>query len=223
MKKDLLGAADHLKWAFARHAELNSYLQTIVDAVQGPAGDLFAPWTWFPPLLDLNPTVVFTTNYDRLFETASLSGFATVNWNSSAGLGRQVRRGDPVLVKIHGSVDAPEDIILTQRDYARLQREGSGVLELLRALSLTETILFVGYRLGDPDIQLALRSIGPSLDGPEAHFLLGEKHGAASAGEVLKECFGTALIPFPSGNYASALSALEKLRDEVAAARKDGG
>jgi len=166
--RDLLPAADHIRHALDGESKLNTYLSTIKRAVEGPTGDPYRPSTLYEVLLALEPQVVFTTNYDKLFETASQNGYASHQF-ASRTLAGDLRRGDPVLVKLHGSTDSVRDVVLTRTDFARVMDQGNSVFEVLRALSLTSTLLFVGYSLDDPDIQLVLQAVGRGSLDPEAH------------------------------------------------------
>src|SRR5205085_1727538 len=96
-------------------------------SVEGPPADPFRPSAIFERLLGLDPRIVFTTNYDKLFETASQGGYATHRFDSTT-LGADLRRGDAVLIKLHGSTDSITEVVLTRTDYARLMRTGSAVL-----------------------------------------------------------------------------------------------
>jgi hypothetical protein len=201
---------------------LSSYQQSIRLAVEGPAGDKFAPSTLFDALLNLEPKIVFTTNYDKLFEIASTSGFRTHPVNSP-DLSDDLRLGEPVLVKLHGSTDAINHIILTRTDYARVTKTGRDVFDALRALSLTSTFLFVGYSLEDPDIQLVLQAVGRPGMSPEAHFMLAPEPESPSRMPVFKESFGVSVLASPAGNHAQVEVAIRELGDLVLGARTGSG
>lgn len=88
---------------------------------------------------------VVTTNYDTLFEEAS----------------RAIRREvdvlpyDPVagdrrwLLKLHGCVTHPDDIVLTREDYLRYDAGRAALAGLVQGLLITRHMLFVGFSLGD--------------------------------------------------------------------------
>ena len=44
--------------------------------MEGPGGDPYQPSALYDVLLALDPRIVFTTNYDKLFETASSNGYS---------------------------------------------------------------------------------------------------------------------------------------------------
>lgn len=216
--RELLPAADHIRFSLNGEANLDGYFQAIRTAVNGPPGDKYRPSALFDTLLSLDPRIVFTTNYDKLFEIASTSGFEVHRFDSP-DLSHDLRRGEPVLVKLHGSTDAINNIVLTRTDYARVMRVGRNVFDALSALSLTSTILFVGYSLDDPDIQLVLQAVGRSGLSPEAHFMLAPEPESPSRIPVFRESFGVSVLSYPAGDHGAAKAALDELSTAVQRAR----
>lgn len=215
--RDLLSAADHIKYTLAQEGNLAGYEQAVRLAVEGPPADRFQPSDLHEVLLSLDPKVVFTTNYDKLFELASKGGFRDVPVTSQS-LGDELRRGEPAFVKLHGSTDAITDITLTRTDFSRVTMRGREIFDTLRSLALTSTILFVGYSLDDPDIQLVLQAVGRPGMVPEAHFMLTKKPSSASRVQVFKESFGVTVLTY-TGGHANATKALKELAEAVLAAR----
>jgi len=217
MSRDYLSAADHIRYSLAEEGNLALYHQAIRTAVEGPTTDRFTPSKLFDHLLSLEPKVVFTTNYDKLFDTASKQGFRTHPF-TSVNLGAELRSGEPVFVNLHGSTDAIHDIVLTRTDYVRVTRTGREVFDALRGLALTSTILFVGYSLDDPDIQLVLQAVGRPGLAPEAHFMLAPRPQSASRIQVFKESFGVTVLTYTGAN-ARASKAIKELSEQVLEAR----
>jgi hypothetical protein len=216
--RELLAAADHIRYALHAESNVSGYVQAIRAAVDGPTGDKFKPSPLFQKLLALEPRIVFTTNYDKLFDIASKGGFAVHPFDSK-GLSHDLRLGEPVLVQLHGSTNAINDIVLTRTDYARVMKSGREVFDALGALSLTATILFVGYSLDDPDIQLVLQAVGRPGMSPEAHFMLAPEPESPSRIPVFRESFGVSALPYPAGDHAAADDALAELGELVLTAR----
>lgn len=215
---DYLGAADHIRWACSEGAGAHAYREELRLAVEGPALDRFKPSALHTALLELEPTIVVTTNYDKLFETASQNGFISHDFRSTS-LGDDLRSAVPVLVKVHGSVDDIDGAILTRRDFVRVGQEGRAVLDAIRALALTSTFLFVGYSLEDPDIQLLLQGIGRGSLSPEAHFMLTEEALTRSSPEVFKESYGISMLEYSRGQHLEAQEAIEALAEAVISQR----
>lgn len=217
--RQLLAAADHIRHALDSEANLGGYFQAIRAAADGPPADKYSPSPLFDALLALDPKVVFTTNYDKLFENASRNGFAVHPYDSS-GLSHDLRQGEPVLVKLHGSTDAINEIVLTRTDYVKVSRAGRDVFNALGALSLTSTILFVGYSLDDPDIQLVLQAVGRSGLSPEAHFMLSPEPESPARVPVFRESFGVSVLCYPRDDHSAVETAIGDLADRVLAMRE---
>lgn len=94
------------------------------------------------------------------------------------------------------------------------------MLAALEALSLTSTILFVGYSLDDPDIQLALQSVGRGRLDPEAHYMLSPEPDTPSRVPVFRETYGVTVLTYPAGDHSVVGADLEALVELVLGARE---
>jgi hypothetical protein len=218
----LLAAADHIRHVMDAERNLAGYFQTIRTSAEGPPADKFSPSALFNSLLSLEPRVVFTTNYDKLFEMASRSGFQVHQYGSN-NLSHDLRQGEAVLVKLHGSTDDINEIVLTRTDYSRVADRGRRVFEALEALSLTSTIIFVGYSLDDPDIQLVLQTVGRTGLSPEAHFMISPEPASSARVPVFRESFGVSVLTYPAGKHTLVKDAIDDLGTRVLAARSNLG
>ena len=215
--RDYLSAADHIRYILAQESNVTGYQQALRAAVEGPPDDRYSPSKLYDHLLNLEPKVVFTTNYDKLFESASRGGFRLLPV-TSASLGDELRRREPVFIKLHGSTDAINEVVLTRSDFAEVAKIGRDVFDTLKGLALTSTFLFVGYSLDDPDIQLVLQAVGRPGLSPEAHFMLAPRPPSASRIEVFKASFGVSVVTY-TGAHRRATKAIKELADKVAAIR----
>lgn len=108
---------------------------------------------------------IVTTNYDRLFEYAYLDRLHTVT--SGTNLPYQ-KRGKTTLYKVHGDVQDPNSIIVAESHYNRFFHKADRALwNHLEGLFATNTLLFVGYALEDPNVlEVFLRvldTLGPNM------------------------------------------------------------
>ena len=58
------------------------------------------------------------------------------------------------LIKLHGSIDQPETIVLTRTDYARARADRKEMFNFLRSQMIETAFLFVGFSLSDPNFNL---------------------------------------------------------------------
>lgn len=88
---------------------------------------------------------VVTTNYDALFERASLAIGKTVSvlpHSPRSGASRW-------LLKMHGCVTDPDNIVLTREDYVRYDLRRQALAGIVQALLLMRHMLFIGFSLRD--------------------------------------------------------------------------
>ena len=96
-----------------------------------------------------------TTNYDRLFETAVSTG-----GRECSVLPNEPVRGDhPWLLKLHGSLDRPEDLVLTRSEYLGLPESSGALFGILQAMLMTRHMLFVGYSLSDDSFHRVMHEV----------------------------------------------------------------
>lgn len=107
-------------------------------------------------LVGLDLPLLFTTNYDELIEAAYLDAGLQLRVSVSEGQfkARRAEGAARHLVKLHGSIDQPETIVLTRRDYARAREDRKEMLSFLRGEMVQTVFLFVGFSLSDPNFNL---------------------------------------------------------------------
>lgn len=115
-------------------------------------------------------STIITTNYDCFIE--NMIG----QKNNVIYSGRQLSnlsQDGRVILKIHGSVEEPNSIVITREDYKKMSSSSSSSLitsELLERLR-NSSILFLGYSLTDHDVQEFLRIVYSGLEMPNDEIL----------------------------------------------------
>jgi SIR2-like domain len=105
--------------------------------------------------------------------------------------------------------------VLARSSYYTARRDYQGFYQLLDALFLTHTLLFVGASITDPDIQLVLENANISAPSAHPHYALVEKTRHASIKAAIKKTHNLELIEYPRGKHNVALAAMIDLRDKV--------
>lgn len=106
-------------------------------------------------LKDISPHAIITTNYDCLIE-GIFPDFEPV-------VGQKVLRSHGYSVgeifKIHGSVEEPESLVLTEQDYDQFNSKKKYLSAKLLALFIEHPLVFIGYGANDPNIKSILSDI----------------------------------------------------------------
>jgi hypothetical protein len=171
---------------------------------------LDSPWRSLThtQLAALPVTEAATTNYDTLFEDArhDIGRETTV-------LPYELVAADPCwLLKLHGCVKHPDDIVLTRDDYLRYNERRAALAGILQALLVTRHMLFVGFSLRDENFHRVMHDVRKAIRLP---------------GSKLRDPFGTALLlrqyPFLDELWRDDLHLVhvgEEAEDPATAARR---
>lgn len=111
---------------------------------------------------------IITTNYDPLLEHlfpdfAVFVGQDQMLFSSPQGVGE--------IYKIHGSYEDPNSIVLTSEDYAEFNSRNAYLAAKLLTTFVEHPVIFLGYALGDDNVQAVLRSIVACLTERNVHEL----------------------------------------------------
>lgn len=127
-------------------------------------------------LFRLRPPIIITTNYDRLIENAfahqSRHVLSVATYNQPGQIRNKLldasRLKQPFLFKLHGDIEDPSNVILTQSDYSRLtsiKEYANGYRLLLSSLFFHYTTLFIGFSLTDEEVMLHIENVQEALSG----------------------------------------------------------
>jgi hypothetical protein len=107
-------------------------------------------------IVKLDLPLLFSTNYDQVLEQAYRAANVRldVSIDEEQFKGNLARRPARHLVKMHGSIEKANTIILTRNDYARSRSIRNEMFGYLRGQLTQTTFLFVGFSLADPNFNL---------------------------------------------------------------------
>lgn len=117
---------------------------------------------------------VWTTNYDKLIETAwEQEGKRLDVKSENRDLGTEKPWSHAVLYKMHGTIDHPSDVVIAKDDYELFRRERPGFLHALAGDVITKQLLFLGFSFTDQNVSHLFASIREAFreNGPE-HFAI---------------------------------------------------
>ncbi len=124
-------------------------------------------------LMDLSPKMIITTNYDRIPEIAGKGRYRIITNKNAPEAARFFSHKKNVVFKIHGDITDHSSIVFTTSEYQKLINNNAKTKSLLSSLLSTKVLIFVGFSLSDPHIDVVLNNIKSVNDGiPISHYVL---------------------------------------------------
>ena len=177
-------------------------------------------------IFKLDSRIVITPNFDSIYETyvSNETHGATISKNYyDEDIASCIRKRDPIILKLHGSINSPAKMIFTQVDYAKARNDYQSFYQLLNALLLTQTFLFMGAGLNDPDIRLLLENNAFQYKSSRKHyFLIPKKQLSDKEIEIYEETLNIKFLQYSSVDYHKELTeSLRELNRKVEEKRQD--
>jgi len=167
-EKDYLTAAEVIRNSVGKE----QFTNILKDSFHAPD---FQPALIHDLLFQLDLRISITPNVDCIYETAvgrRGAGAVTVKKYNDDDVADALRRHERVLIKSHGSISHPTQIIFTRTDYAQARNKHADFYELIDALLRTNTFLFVGCGLDDPDIRSLLENYRYRHPSGQSHYFV---------------------------------------------------
>lgn len=102
----------------------------------------------------------WTTNYDRLIETALKDEKKVYDVKYvEKHLTTTIHGRKAVVYKMHGDVEHPDDAILSKDDYEKYYKTHGSFLNALAGDLVSKTFLFIGFSFTDPNLEFVLSRI----------------------------------------------------------------
>jgi hypothetical protein len=162
---------------------------------------------------------VLTTNFDNIlegiYETQPDQVFTPKETDS---LRSALTRRDFFILKLYGSLDKPDTVMVAPAQYEQEIRGNSDFPRVMQTLFLSRTILFVGASMDG--IEFYLKGITFPTDFTRTHYaLVGVTDSAWRAkADFLERRYGIKVLPYtPKEGYAELGNFLTKLTQTIAA------
>ena len=130
-------------------------------------------------IYSLDSKIVITPNIDKIYEQCAYTNShgTVVIKKYYEEIAPFLRQSDYLVIKAHGCVDDPQNIVFTHEQYNHARYRFASFYRILDSLLLTHTFIFVGCGLTDPDIQLTLESSNFSFPNCRPHYFV-TSHGS---------------------------------------------
>eukprot|EP01120_Amphizonella_sp_Union-15-10_P013956 TRINITY_DN6594_c0_g1_i1.p1 TRINITY_DN6594_c0_g1~~TRINITY_DN6594_c0_g1_i1.p1 ORF type:complete len:331 (-),score=82.83 TRINITY_DN6594_c0_g1_i1:14-1006(-) len=110
---------------------------------------------------------IITTNYDTLIEKACASAGKSVTVLPYQDYRESKSISSKWLLKLHGCIFQPEDIVLTREDYIRYHERRQALAGIVQAQMITRHMLFVGFSLSDNNFFNIASTVKKALASPK--------------------------------------------------------
>lgn len=113
---------------------------------------------------------IVTTNYDHLFEKAYKGDSKSVNCDKDLGY---INNKLPTIYRIHGDLESNlEGVIISSSDYRVYITRDILYKSTLTNLLTTNSVLFIGYSLADPNVRILLDKVVDTLGSHQNEMFL---------------------------------------------------
>ncbi|AGF57810.1 hypothetical protein B0P06_003883 [Clostridium saccharoperbutylacetonicum] len=170
---------------------------------------------------DIDSKIVISTNFDKIYDNLCREyGYVTYDYQKSKSIIANIKSPESLIIKAHGTIDDTEEIIFTAKQYYEAQSKFPEFYSLLHALFLTHTVIFLGYSLSDPDINLILQNISNTSSSACPHYIVLKEGISKHKLNHWKETYNIEAL-----EYGPSYDALEEnivfLRDSVVEFREE--
>lgn len=133
----------------------------------------FNPSTVHKAIKKIDSKIVITTNFDKIYDSlCNEPNYVIYDYQKTKSIISNIKSPENVIIKAHGSIDDTDEIIFTSKQYCETQENYSDFYSLLKSLFQTYTVLFLGYSLNDPDINLVLQSLRNTSNSSSPHYIV---------------------------------------------------
>ncbi|WP_248512541.1 SIR2 family protein [Sporosarcina sp. NCCP-2222] len=120
----------------------------------------------------LKTQIILTTNYDEFIENTynSASKYNITKYIGQKGFFQETF-GFAELYKLHGCVESPNDIVITENDYSNFDKNSVLISAKIISMMLHSPIIFIGYSLTDINVRNIISEFTRSLNEEEIQIL----------------------------------------------------
>lgn len=170
----------------------------------------FTPADIHQHIYNLDSRIVITPNFDKIYDTyanTTSQGSIIIKKFTDEDIVDCIRRPEPLIIKIHGTVDNTDNLIFTRKDYSAARTKYRNFYSIIEALSLTHTFIFIGCGTNDPDIRLLLEDFTFKFPLSKKHHIIMPKNALnIKVKEIVKETMSLNILEYDSSNYHQLLT-----------------
>jgi SIR2-like domain len=181
-------------------------------------------------IYDLDSRITITPNIDKIYDNYVVEkseGTVIVKSHVDSDIIDCIRRNERLILKVHGSIDAPGQIVFTRTDYAKALIANGIFYKILESLVDTQQFLFIGAGFSDPDFQLLFERHSYLFESKVPHYMTAAKSIAQEHVDLIRTTRNIKVLKYDAkDNHIQLTSSIQRLaslvsdkRDEIAVRR----
>ena len=176
-------------------------------------------------IFSLDSRLVITTNFDKIYEKhclkVSTEGFKVIPYYSNS-LVDEIKSDTRLIIKAHGSIDDIANMVFTKSEYYSAKARHSSFYTVLKALLLTNTCVFIGCSMDDPDVLLVLEELKMTANASRPHYaLVRSQSQSVFVRKDLQSTYNVKTLEY-GPNHDDLVTAMKDLQEQIDAIRSIG-
>lgn len=168
---------------------------------------------------EIDSKIVITTNFDKIYENiCNDHGYTTANYSEINKIVTNLKTTENLFIKAHGTIEDVDGMVFTLKQYYNAKKNHPLFYELLKALFLTHTVVFLGYSLNDPDINLLLETLSSLSSYSSPHYVVTKRGTDEELKDYWKDCYNVFTLEY-GPKYENLEENIEELWNQVNAYR----
>lgn len=177
-------------------------------------------------IFNLDSRIIATPNFDKIYDVYAehtSNGNVTIKSYYEDDIADVIRRSEPIILKVHGTITTPDKLIFSRKDYSRARTENRNFYQVLDALSITHTFVFIGCGPHDPDVRLILEDYNYRFRFNKKHFIISPKNATKKdVLDIIEDTMSLKTIQYdPKNNHSILTQSLKELVELVEARRQE--
>ncbi|HNW72380.1 MAG TPA: SIR2 family protein [Bacteroidales bacterium] len=173
----------------------------------------------------LDSRIVMSPNFDKIYETranAIANGTIQVKNYYDNDVAESIRRSNRVIIKAHGSIDQTDKMIFSRTEYSNAKIENRNFYSIFEALIITNSFIFIGCGLNDPDVRLLLEDYSQKFKCARNHyFIIPKKTIHAAEMAVIENALNLKFLTYSRDNHHQELSDSLAALDTIVDLKRD--
>lgn len=184
----------------------------------------YAPAPIHDQILRLDSRIVFTLNFDDIYERHADSihrgSHITKNYYDK-DVEEFLRGSGRYIIKVHGNLNSTSEMIFTQKEYSQARIRNAAFYQAFDAALLSHSFVFLGCGIADPDVNLLLENQNFRYQEQAPHYFVTSQGFNRDRRNSLRENRNLKVLEYDpvDADHSGLVAELEALNGAVEAER----